>query len=278
MMIWGKVCGTLLGYLVARIPGAIVGFILGYFFDEGLKQQSIISHLFSSTESRKQIQSTFFKATFTIMGHVAKSDGIVSPEEVNNVEKIMQQLNVVDQSRAQAIEFFNQGKTPGFNLDDMLNELSSACHKHKALLQIFIEIQLQAAYLDGILVDAKRAILIYVSERLGIDRTLFARLNAMHQAEDKFKEYRRQQYQQKFQKMRSTSTLAEAYKILSVDPSSSDAVVKKAYRKLMSLHHPDKLIAQGLPEEMIKLTTEKTQEIKKAYETIMEDRQRGKVH
>jgi DnaJ like chaperone protein len=212
-----------------------------------------------------------------IMGHVAKSDGVVTDDEVKNAETIMRQLQVTGEARAEAIHFFNQGKSAGFNLDETLNELRTVCKKHKALLQVFIEIQLQSAYLGGVLADSKRAILIYVSERLGIDRTLFARLNNMHQAEDKFREYTRQQYQQQFQKMRNTSAVTEAYKILSVDPNASDAVVKKAYRKLMSLHHPDKLIAQGLPEEMIKMTTEKTVEIQKAYETIVEARGRGKI-
>lgn len=277
MMIWGKLIGPILGYLVAKIPGAIVGFILGYFFDEGLKQQSLISNLFSSKAQREKIQSTFFRSTFTVMGLVAKSDGVVTQEEVKNVEQIMQQLHIEGEARKQAIHYFNMGKSPEFVLDDLINEFSAVCKKNKSLLQVFIEIQLQAAYLDGVLYDSKRAILIYISERLGIDRTFFARINAMYQAEDKFREYMKQQYQQKFQKMRNTSTVSEAYKILSVEPTASDAAVKKAYRKLMSIHHPDKLIAQGLPQEMIKLTTEKTVEIKQAYEAIMEERQRGKV-
>jgi DnaJ like chaperone protein len=277
MMIWGKVIGTILGYLAAKIPGAVVGFILGHIFDQGISQQSLISGLFSSENQRKKIQSTFFKATFTIMGCVAKSDGVVCDDEVKNVEKIMEQLRIDTEARKEAISYFNAGKQKEFVIDDVLNELRAVSKRHKALLQVFIEIQLQAAYLDGVLADSKRAILIYVSERLGIDRTLFARLNAMHQAEDKFKEYMHQQYQQKFQKMRNSSAVSEAYKILSLDPSVSDIQVKIAYRKLMSQHHPDKLIAQGLPEAMIKLTTEKTQEIQKAYETIMEERHRGKV-
>jgi len=277
MMIWGKVIGTVLGYLAARIHGAVVGFILGHIFDQGISQQSLISGLFSSENQRKKIQSTFFKATFTIMGNVAKSDGVVSDDEVKNIEKIMEQLRIDSEARKEAIQYFNEGKQKEFVIDEVLNELRQVCKRHKALLRVFIEIQLQAAYLDGILADSKRAILIYVSERLGIDRTLFARLNAMHQAEDKFKEYMHQQYQQKFHKMRNTSAVSEAYKILSLEPSASDMQVKMTYRKLMSLHHPDKLIAQGLPEAMIKLTTEKTQEIQKAYETIMEERQRGKI-
>ena len=48
--------------------------------------------------------------------------------------------------------------------------------------------------------------------------------------------------------------------------------LKKAYRKLISQHHPDKLVSKGLPEEMMKIATEKTREIKEAYEFIKEHR------
>ena len=65
-----------------------------------------------------------------------------------------------------------------------------------------------------------------------------------------------------------TLTLTQAYKILGVNKGSSEAEIKKAYRRLMSQHHPDKLVAKGLPDEMIALATEKTQEIRKAYDLI----------
>ena len=60
--------------------------------------------------------------------------------------------------------------------------------------------------------------------------------------------------------------------MLGVEPDSTEAEVKKAYRRLMSQHHPDKLVAKGLPEEMMKLAKEKTQEISAAYELIKEAR------
>ena len=62
------------------------------------------------------------------------------------------------------------------------------------------------------------------------------------------------------------------YKILGVERSASEADIKKAYRRQMNQHHPDKLVAKGLPEEMIKIANEKTQEIKSAYETISKAR------
>ena len=64
------------------------------------------------------------------------------------------------------------------------------------------------------------------------------------------------------------STLAECYAELEVDASISDAEVTKAYRRLMSRHHPDKLVANGLPESMAQMAKEKTQRIQEAYEGI----------
>ena len=67
-------------------------------------------------------------------------------------------------------------------------------------------------------------------------------------------------------------SLDDAYAMLDIGRGASDAEVKKAYRRLMSQHHPDKLVSKGLPEEMIKLATEKTQEIRKAYDLVRESR------
>jgi len=66
--------------------------------------------------------------------------------------------------------------------------------------------------------------------------------------------------------------LATSYKLLGVTDNSTPQQIKKAYRQLMSQHHPDKLVAKGLPNEMIKLATEKTQRIQKAYEIVCRSR------
>ena len=70
---------------------------------------------------------------------------------------------------------------------------------------------------------------------------------------------------------------SEAYAILDVNENATDAEIKKAYRRLMSQHHPDKLVAKGLPEEMIQVATAKTQEIRAAYDAVMAARS-SKLH
>ena len=66
--------------------------------------------------------------------------------------------------------------------------------------------------------------------------------------------------------------LDDAYAILGVDAQAGEAEIKRAYRRLLSQHHPDKLVAKGLPEEMMKMATQKTHEIRQAYEAVREAR------
>ncbi len=58
------------------------------------------------------------------------------------------------------------------------------------------------------------------------------------------------------------------YSILGVSKNTSKSDIKKAYRKLMSQHHPDKLVSQGLPEHLMEIAKRKSQDIQAAYEYL----------
>jgi DnaJ like chaperone protein len=101
---------------------------------------------------------------------------------------------------------------------------------------------------------------------MGMGAAQLDRLLRMAQAQSGF------QQQQRGTTTVRGSSLEDAYRALGIESGASDKEVKRAYRKLMSEHHPDKLIARGVPEAMIKLATERTQEIQTAYELIRNSR------
>ncbi len=207
----------------------------------------------------------FFTATFSVMGHIAKADGKVTPDEIKMAQAIMSHMGLDAEVRESARKLFNEGKTADFPLDDVLDQFKKEIHRRSTLLQMFLEIQLQAAYADGRLDAAEEKILIHICHRLGIPLEQLRRLEDMLKAG-----FGQGSYQAPGQ--RHKTTLEDAYVMLGVDNSATDGEVKKAYRRLMSQHHPDKLVAKGLPEQMIRDATEKTQQIKDAYEQVKTSR------
>jgi len=122
---------------------------------------------------------------------------------------------------------------------------------------------------DGEMHQGEKAILAKTANYLGIGSRQFEQLLAMLTAQQNF---HGGNYQQQGRPQASANDLENAYKALGVSSTTSDRDIKKAYRKLMSQHHPDKLVAQGVPEDMMKVATEKAQEIQVAYDLIKASR------
>ena len=258
---WGTVLGGAFGFMIGGPLGALLGAALGRRFDKGLQG---LGDYQGHVGDQERVQTAFFTASFAVMGHLAKVDGQVSKDEIRLAEEVMARMRLDADMRRAAINLFNGGKSPDFDLDAVLEQFRAECHRRRHLLQMFIEIQLHACYADGSLHAEEARVLRHICARLGFSAQEFAHLEAMVRAAREFAGT---------QGARPGATptrdrLAEAYKVLDVKPDASDAEVKTAYRRLMNQHHPDKLVAKGLPEEMIALATEKTQEIKAAYETV----------
>ena len=251
---WGTLIGGTLGFMMGGPLGAMLGAALGGNFDRGLN----LSDSFAPGE-QERVQAAFFSATFSIMGHIAKADGKVTPDEIASANHIMNQMQLNTEQITVAKNLFNEGKKSDFPLDQILSQFKKECHRRRNLIQMFIEIQIAIAMADGQLHPNEQQLIYHIGQQLGFARSQIDQLfriasGSAHSQQDK------------------GQSIDDAYAILGVKKSDSDADIKKAYRRLMSQHHPDKLVAKGLPEEMIKLATEKTQEIHKAYDFIKDSR------
>jgi DnaJ like chaperone protein len=253
---WGTLLGGTLGFMFGGPLGALLGAILGRNFDRGLGSADRPSVFDPGRQER--VQAAFFTATFSVMGHIAKADGRVTSAEISAAETIMTRMQLDPKQRKAAIQLFNEGKKEDFPLQEVLAQFRRECHGRRNLLQMFLEIQIATAMADGRIHGAEKRILFFIGEALGLDRTTIEQLFGFVGAGEA--------------PGREKHSLVNAYRILGVGRDADDAEIKKAYRRLMNQHHPDKLIAKGLPEEMIKLATEKTREIKDAYELIKASR------
>ena len=248
--------GGFIGLISGGFSGLIVGAAIGYATGWVLKK-SFVSTLGVA-------QNQLMDSTFSIMGALCKTDGVVSPAEINAVEQMFTMLRLGDEQRKQAKAAFNRGKQPDFELDAAVDKFAAITRGRGPLLQLFLQLQCMAVAADGRIDPAEHEMLVRVAMRLGLQehdvRQLEALLRAatsgsapggMHDVK---------------------SRLDDAYEALGVSVDAKDSEVKRAYRKLISANHPDKLAARGLPESMRPVAEELSRELNKAYDLIKESR------
>jgi DnaJ like chaperone protein len=248
--------------------GAVLGAALGHRFDKGLKALPDDRAGWDPGD-QERVQTAFFTTTFSVMGHLAKADGRVSPDEIRLAQAVMGQMSLSAEMRQTAISLFNEGKSADFPLDDVVEQFRVECHRRHTLIQMFMEIQIQAAFADGHMDPQEEAVLKHICRLLHIPEFTFRLLVQRVRAEAHYAGAGAGAPPPQ------GLSLDDAYAILNIQTDASDQEVKRAYRRLISQHHPDKLVSKGLPEEMMKLAAQKTDEIKKAYERIKQARGLG---
>jgi DnaJ like chaperone protein len=247
----GKGIGGLIGAFFGPV-GSLVGMLVGHQWDQ--------SKSGASSGSVREISRLFFEATFEVMGQVAKIDGRVSEDEVRVARRIMHGMRLTDEQVQYAIEHFTRGKSAGYPLESRLAALAEQLNRGD-LARAFVQIQLQAAVGAGEVGVAKRQVLWRVASALGLSRVELAQLEAIVRGAGRGAA-----------EPTAAETLEAAYRVLGVSPQASNDEVKTAYRRLMSQHHPDKLVARGLPASMSGVAEQKTHEVRTAYERIKAQR------
>jgi DnaJ like chaperone protein len=269
---WGKVLGGTFGFLIGGPIGGLIGAVLGHNFDAGLKRLNHEDAEDMSPGAQERVQATFFTATFATMGHLAKADGKVTKDEIAMAESVMSQMQLSPEQKRVAIDLFQQGKDPSYDVKAVVEQFRIECRRRTNLMRMFVEIQLHAVYADGTLHPAEEKLLGEICETLKFPKFMLRQMEILVRAGRQSGPSGGGSQQRNTASQTGGLSLPEAYELLGIDKSADKDATKRAYRKLMSQHHPDKLVAKGLPPEMIKLATEKTQAIKAAYELIKERR------
>jgi DnaJ like chaperone protein len=248
--------------------GKLIGGALGAFMGPwGIALGAALGHQYDVNAGRGVVRAPgeqFFRSTFRLMGHVAKADGRVTEREIAAARSVMQSLRLTPAQVQMAIALFSDGKQHGFAVDAEMAELRAACHSQPEILRVFVEIQLRFALAGSDLTGEARVRVTRAAMGLGIGPQLFARLEAALRGGDS----------------RAVgggaanheARTAAAYRTLEVDAAVTNDELIKAYRRLMSRHHPDKLKANGLPDSMLEHAKQRTQAIREAYELLRDQR------
>ena len=268
---WGKLLGGGFGFLIGGPIGGLIGAVLGHNFDAGLKRLAHEDAEDMSPGTQERVQATFFTATFATMGHLAKADGRVTSDEIRMAESVMSQMQLTPEQKRVAIDLFEQGKDPSYDVKAVVEQFRIECRRRTNLMRTFVEIQLHAVYADGTLHPAEEKLLGEICETLKFPKFMLRQMEILVRAGIKAGPGAGANQNKKPDRSMGLS-LSEAYQLLGIDKNADKNATKRAYRKLMSQHHPDKLVAKGLPPEMIKIATEKTQSIKAAYELVKDRR------
>lgn len=265
MQYLGKVIGVAVALLMGGgFWGVVLGFLVGHMFDRARSRRL---NLFANQQER---QSLFFSTTFEVMGHPTKSKGRVTEADIHVANVLMDRMNLHGASRTAAQQAFRDGKADNYPLREKMRQLRSVCFGRFDLIRMFLEIQLQAAFADGELHPNEREVLFVIADELGISRAQFDQFLRMMQGGAQFgggsqqRSYGQHGGNAGWQQAQRGPTLEDACNVLGVKPTDDAATVKRAYRKLMNEHHPDKLVAKGLPPEMMEMAKQKAREIQKA--------------
>ena len=270
----GKVVGGVLGLLTLGPIGAAVGVVLGHQFDEHSGDEEAQPRL-NGAENLTEIGERFFRATFRVMGYLAKADGRVSEREIAAARGVMSDLRLSPTQVRGAIDYFTVGKQPGFDPAAELDGLRQVCKGRPELLRVFLEIQIRAALAGNNMEGPVRDLINRVANRLGISIIELAQIEAVLRIRSgAFHQGQGQGYGQgsSYTRASATEQLDQAYKVLEITSDANKDAIVKAYRRQLSRHHPDKLKANGLPDSMIEHAKQRTQLIIEAYELICERR------
>ncbi len=237
MSIWGTILGGAAGLALGGPIGALLGAAAVHYAGKA-----------SRGEMGATTQQAVFAAGFiALCAKMAKADGVVTRDEINVFKKSFH----VEASEVKRVGwFFDQAKKEVAGYEAYATQLHRHFHNQPAVLEQVIDLLFHIAMADGVMHPAEMDYLHNVADIFKISDAEFSRIRESHLGPDK----------------------SDPYTVLGLDHDATDKEVKSAYRKLIKEHHPDLLMAQGVPEELIDVANDKLAAINTAYDTIAKAR------
>jgi len=236
--IWGKIAGAATGLAIGGPLGALLGGLAGHYAIDRENDEAADIH---------EREVAFSMGVIALGAKMAKADGVVTKDEVSAFKDV---FKVPDSELKNVARLFNLAKKDVAGYESYAKQLARLFQDDRETLKAVLDGLFHIAKADEVIHPSEEDYLASVARIFGFSDTEFAYIRARHvQAKER-----------------------SPYDVLEVDPSISDAELKKRYRELVRENHPDRLMARGVPEEFIEIANNKIAAINQAYDEIAKER------
>ncbi len=255
MQIWGKIVGGTAGFAVGGPIAALLGVMAGHAVDQLVLEGRESSETSPAAQRDARDHPGLREIGFTIgviaLGaKMARVDGDVSRAELDAFRSF---FHVPPGEERNVERFFNLAKRDAAGFEPYARQVAALFPDAPEVLENVMEGLFDIAKADGQITADELQYLAEVARIFGLDSNRFERAKAAALGVME----------------------CEPCVILGIDPLATDEQIREAWLRQVRANHPDKLIAQGLPEEAIKVANRKLALINDAYDRLR--RQRGLV-
>ena len=241
MSIWGKIIGGTAGFALGGPIGAILGVMAGNVFDKSKKNNY-------NKISSQQKQNIFALSIIILSAKIAKSDGIVTKDEISAFKE---KFNIPSEEMDNVSRIFNEAKKSKFGYEKIANQVGLLFNDNKILLEELLNNLFYIAEADGKVTINEVEVLKSIGK-------------SFHLTDEEF---------QRIFHSRLNNKESDPFKVLGVSRNDTDESIRKKWISLNKEHHPDNLLARGLPEEFINQSNKELSSINHAYDKIKKFRE-----
>jgi len=237
MSVWGKILGGVGGFAIGGPLGALIGTAAGHAVDR-IRETTDGA---SADPNAKPVAFTI--GVIVLSAKMAKADGTVTRDEIEAFKQI---FRIPQEEMKNVGRLFNQARRDSRNFEPYAKQVGRMFRDNPAVLEELLAGLFHIARADGQVTDDELEYLEEVAIIFGFDAVEWDRIQAAN----------------------SVSPEEDPFNLLGVTRDNSNDEIKAAHRKLVRENHPDKLVAQGLPQEFVDLANDKLARINAAYDSI----------